>query len=220
MIAPIRDAIANHHGLDVWVQEYRSGYGIADLVGMVMSKPSYQMREQGAQRLPLDNRWLMEVLLQLSPKKGLTFETLVRRVALAPSTLRNKVIRVLSGRGLVVERGGRYCLTARLSNPAAEIVAVEAKIDRWPRAILQARRYRLFAQRSYVAVAMHVVPRVDRWLLYRHRIGLIGVEDAEARIIIEAPRSAPRDICAHRVCAESLYSQALASVCKVAQHPH
>jgi len=210
MIAPIGDAVANYHRLDVWLREYRSGYGIADLVGMVVSRASYEERTRGGQRPPLEDRRVIEVLLRIPSKRSLSFETLAQRVALAPSSLRHKALRALIKRGLVLEKKGRYWLLGRLPNPAAEIVAVEAKIDRWSDAILQARRYTLFAHRSYVAVPMAVVPSVDRLLLYRHRIGLIGVEDSFAQIIIEAPRITPRDVCAHRVCAESLYSIVLA----------
>lgn len=210
MIAPIRGAIASRHCLDVWLQEYRSGYGIADLVGMAVSGASCTERARGGQDPPLEDPRLMEVLLRIPPGRGLSFEGLARRVALAPSSLQHRVLRPLIKRGLVVKKGDRYFVCGHLPNPAEEIVAVEAKINRWSDAVLQARRYTLFAHRSYIAVPLRVLPRIDRFLLYRHRIGLIGVEAACAQVVIEAPRIRPRDLCAHRTCAESLYSEALA----------
>jgi hypothetical protein len=75
---------------------------------------------------------------------------------------------------------------------------------------LQARRYTFFANQTYVAVWSKTAPRVDKALLYRHRIGLISVKvSGECSILIEAPSINPRAANMNRLCAEFLYRQAL-----------
>jgi hypothetical protein len=90
-------------------------------------------------------------------------------------------------------------------SPTREIVAVELKQRRWREAILQARRYTFFADRTYVAIWNGAVELVDRRLLYRFRLGLIGVEGDRAQVLIEAPRRKPRQEKMNRYCAEFLY---------------
>jgi hypothetical protein len=208
MIRPIRKALEDLHPPTVWVQEYRSGYGIADLVGMVVSDRAMEAR-RGRNPSGVNSQRGYSLLALLHRERCATLESLARRTALSSNSLQ-RMLRMLVQSGLAVEVGRRrYRLTARGLNPASEIIAVEAKIEKWSHAILQARRYLLFADRTYVAITAHAVKRVDRAFLYRHRVGLIGVNSHEAYIVVPAPRVRPRSLLAHRACAERLFSQAI-----------
>jgi hypothetical protein len=208
MIDPIRRALESLLPRSVWVQEYRSGYGIADLVGMVVSERARSTRRICGQSILLNSRRSFEVLALLQPDRSLSLHGLARRTALSGGSVR-RILSLLLRSGFAVEtRRQMYRLAPSLPHPASEIIAVEAKIERWSKAILQARRYSLFANRTYVAISSSTVKRVDRAFLYRHRIGLIAVNRCDAHIVVPAPMVRPRSFWAHRACAERLYSLA------------
>jgi hypothetical protein len=74
-----------------------------------------------------------------------------------------------------------------------EIVAVEVKVSDWHRAIEQAARNRIFANRSFVALPEQVALRVRAEPLFRQLgLGLISViEGGAVRVLRKARRRQP-----------------------------
>jgi hypothetical protein len=58
----------------------------------------------------------------------------------------------------------------------SEIVAVEAKVNKWFRALQQAILYRICADKVYIAISNHHVQCVDKGLLKRFGVGLLEVD--------------------------------------------
>ncbi len=110
---------------------------------------------------------------------------------------------------IAIDLDGYVRLLTVPPQPTKNIVAVEAKQTKWREAILQARRYTFFANQTYIAVWFDTVDRVDRRLLYRHRLGLIGVGTDNAEVILKAPKRIPRQPKMNRYCSEFLYRIAL-----------
>lgn len=210
MIEPIRDLMLQSMSVGIAVSEFRAGYGVPDLVGAVLCRRSCQARMRMGVRHALDHPYLVEVLFALRKGSRMARCDLLGKVTMSESTLRNRVLPRLCSYGLIEhDADGRVRLLAVPPQPTRSLVAVEAKQTRWLDAILQARRYTFFADRSYVAVWSDVVPRVDRGLLYRHRLGLIEVEDDRASVVVEAPARRPREPQMNRYCSEYLYGLAL-----------
>lgn len=209
MIEPIRLLLQAHLGLDVTAEEVSAGYGIADLVGASLNQECCLRRAELGLDFPLD-RHAVQVLTVLKSDTRTSFDYLLKRTALSESTLRRQVLPRLVSRGLVQRYAdGFLSRVIELPKPSKHIVAVEAKQTRWRDAILQARRYTFFADRTYVAVWNGTARLVDRHLLYRHRLGLIGVEPEGAEIIVEAPVREPRSSVMSQFCGELLYGQAI-----------
>lgn len=212
MIPPIRSLMQQEMNLDVISEEFSAGYGIADLVGASLSKKNCQRRERLGLSTPLDNHHILEILLLLTTRGRTSISFLLGRISFSESTLRRKVLPQMITLGLIKrDLDGRIYLVNEPPEPARYIVAVEAKQTRWRDAILQARRYTFFANCTYIAVWNGTAELVDRQLLYRHRLGLIGVEPDGAEIILEAPSRKPRKPKMHRYCAEFLYGKILSS---------
>lgn len=210
MIGPIQDLLRREMGLDVCAREFTAGYGVADLVGAQLCSRSCIQRAQMGVAVPLDHRHLIEVLIALRAQVRQSFAALLRRVSMSESTLRQRVLPRLKAYGLVVcDRNGLVELSALPPKPTRHVVAVEAKQTRWRQAILQARRYGFFADRSYVAVWHDAVRNIDRRSLYQHRLGLIGVHVDHARIIVNAPTRKPLREIMNLYCSEFLYGRAL-----------
>ena len=193
-------------GLDAIIEEFSAGYGTADLVGAKFCARSCQVRQKAKIHAPIDHHHWIEVLLALTRSKRMSYDSLQRHITFSDITLRKTVLPALAALGLVQrDKEGFVCLLKNPPSPAKEIVAVELKQKRWREAILQARRYTFFADRTYVAVWNGTAELVDRRSLYRFRLGLIGVEQDHAEILVEAPRRRPRQEKMHRYCAEFLF---------------
>jgi hypothetical protein len=73
-----------------------------------------------------------------------------------------------------------------------EIITIEVKVSKWPRAIRQAARNRIFAHRSFVALPENIALRIrTEPVLGNLGIGLISVSDATATVIKRPCRRSP-----------------------------
>lgn len=213
MIEPIRQFMYQEMCMDITAQEFSAGYGFADLVGAALCEQGCQTRKEMGLEVPLDHHHIIQVLQTLRTKRRTSLTYLLQRVAISESTLRKKVLPQMAKLKLIIRDDDEHIrLIAVPPKPARHVIAIEAKQTKWRDAILQARRYTFFANQTYVAVWSRTAPRVDRALLYRHRIGLISVEPSgECVNLIEAPKMNPRAANMNRLCAEFLYRRALDS---------
>jgi hypothetical protein len=211
MIEPIRRFMLENLRMDITAQEFSAGYGIADLVGAALCDEGCDLRKEKGLEMALDH-YVVQVLLALRSDRRTSLPNLLRRVPLSESTLRTKVLPHLNKLGLIEREDDYVRLIFTPPKPAKHVVAVEAKQTRWREAILQARRYTFFADQTYVALWAEAATRVDRALLYRHRVGLIAVQSNGAcQIVANAPKVSPRETNMNRFCAEFLYGRALRS---------
>jgi len=218
MIEPIRRFMLDHLRMDITAQEFSAGYGVADLVGAALCGEGCGVRKEKGLEVALDHPYIVQVLLALHSEGRTSLSYLLRRVAISESTLRTKVLPHLDRLGLIEREDGYIRLIFTPPKPARHLVAVEAKQTRWRDAILQARRYTFFADQTYVAVWEKTASRVDKALLYRHRVGLIAVEaNGDCSIVVVAPKVRPRENNMNRFCAEFLYGLALRTGSTVGQ---
>ena len=69
-----------------------------------------------------------------------------------------------------------------------KIIAIEAKVKNWRRAMQQAISYRLCADAVYIAIWSDFTHRVDRQLLDEYGVGLIEMGD-EPRVLVDSQRT-------------------------------
>lgn len=208
MIEPIKLLMSQTMKLDVIEKEFSAGYGIADLVGAKFCKDSCTYRNEIGLTAAFDHHHFIELLSILNVEVPVSLETVVKRISFAKSTLQSKVLPCLKAHGVIrKDRLGYIHLSKDLPRPTESIVAVEAKQTKWKEAILQARRYTFFAEKTYIAVWDSTIKSVDKSLLSIHGIGLISVNLDNAEIVIEAPTQKPKEPKMNRYCAEFLYKQ-------------
>ena len=210
MIAPLRTLMRENLGLEVVTEEFSVGYGVADLVGAELSAENCRLRKELGIASPLDSFNTIELLLKLRLGFWHSLDSVLDQISYSESTLRGRVLPLLAALGLLDRDSGRYVrLRLQPPTPTRSITAIEAKQTRWREAILQARRYSLFAHQTYVAVWIDAARHVDRKLLYMTRVGLIAVEGDHAEVVVAAPYRKPRDERRSRYCAEYLYRRSL-----------
>lgn len=94
----------------------------------------------------------------------------------------------------VKRHGDSYSISPRWRDILAEVVTIEAKVSKWRDALQQARRNRLFAHRSYVALPERLTPRVSADPQFLGSgVGLLAVTDRGATLLVhEATVGLPR----------------------------
>ncbi len=95
----------------------------------------------------------------------------------------------------VVEGGpGHYGLFPSWRAILAEVIAIEVKVANWRRAAAQAKRNRLFAHASYVALPCQLAQRVcDNPAILADQLGVLGVHsDGTVTVLRDSRRLSPR----------------------------
>ncbi|MCT1522075.1 MULTISPECIES: hypothetical protein [Dietzia] len=118
------------------------------------------------------------------------------------------------------ESAPSYRATLNAADPFSSLVAVELKLKDWRRAVAQAGRYRLFAERSFVAMPVTVMSANLETEALRNRVGLLSIDSAGGvEVVLEAPTSGPLQPLRRRWAAEQLLSAVRAPTTRVAGSP-
>lgn len=192
----VRTWLADAHEAVTVVDEIDSGTGIADLVAGHHDTAALPWRPAVCDPLLLG---LLDLTQTPAPAAELA--------SWAPHgwrSLRDRLVMPAIADGLLrleVDADGCSWFEATLAaeDPFTHLTAVELKLRDWRRAVAQAGRYRLWAERSYVALP---AARVDAAVLQeaaRNRVGVLAVcGDAEASWVVceleavEAPPVQPQ----------------------------
>jgi len=169
-------------GFSLLLDEVSSGYGVADLV-FVRPSPAALARRLAADVEPLLSAKAIQLFLTLAT--GLIAdEDAFRNAAVVPAYGRRLLCRLHDGGYL-----GHTSTHAAVGPTFDYLVAVEAKLTDWRRAIQQAVRYRTFADEVYVALPMALAQAVASRHLLPSGVGLIGVDPSRLSIIARPARS-------------------------------
>lgn len=154
---------------DIAVREFAGGYGIADLV---FAKDFYTNKNL-LERKPINNYYALKSYLTLPDQESFTFKEIVRSSGGGISIGRD-VRNILVGDGYIQKEGQVYykSLTS-FKNPIKKLIAIEVKLRDWKQGILQARRYKSYADECYLAILSKYEKNIDKTYMARFGIGLI-----------------------------------------------
>jgi hypothetical protein len=198
LAAPVRAWLNTLSGVVAVGDEVDGGAGIADLVAGTAATPLMPTRAPFP--TPMATRLLerlqcpatREELADWAPHgwRALHDRTLEPLLALG-------LVEALPGNDPLPQAGQAYRARVSAADPFSSLIAVELKLKDWRRAIAQAGRYRLFAERSYVALPAERVTDQVVTLARRNRVGVLAVpargrvrlvEDAEAGVPLQPTR--------------------------------
>jgi hypothetical protein len=158
--------------------EHEGGFGRADIVLFSLNRPLLRRRLSVSRYVATTPRFA--AVLLAAQKRPLSCRSLARRTNMRPQDLRRRYLASLVKAGLLEPTPtGCYRLAIPREHPIGVVVAIEAKLDKWRRALFQAQRYRAFANASYVTVPE---PKASRLLQHRRQfrktgVGLICVDE-------------------------------------------
>ena len=168
-------------------RELGVGYGVADLVLIrkdKFNKGNCKLRKDYGQITKLLRENYFKVFKHLPEENSrhnpIDLDYLIEKTHLSRSFLKYNILRTLEKGGYIKKEDNDFYFKINGWMPIAkEVIAIEAKMRDWKRGLIQANRYKVFADRVYLAVPAEIVHLVDRKLLKRHGIGLI-VFDTQA----------------------------------------
>lgn len=167
------------HGI-CYANEIRMGIGIPDI--------SFNLG--GNRRIKcVDDYYLFTVWDYVNAKKKTTLKEIGREFLFSLEKVKKYVLQ-LAEMSLVALKDEVVRVINNIRNARLGItVAVEAKISDWKNGLVQAQRYLLFSDYSYLALPEKNIKHVDFELLKEVGIGLLSIKDGELEEILAAQKS-------------------------------
>ncbi|OGC70035.1 hypothetical protein A2415_01600 [candidate division WWE3 bacterium RIFOXYC1_FULL_39_7] len=156
---------------DTAIKEFTAGYGIADIVFPY----NFLTGDNLLSRNPLDNYYALLAYLSFKGLEDKTREELYVEFDYLSQTKVNSLIRLLLNYGYIAERAKNVFTRTDddSSNPIKKIIAVEAKLSDYKNGLIQARRYKYFADECYVALSKDFSENIPINQFVESNIGLI-----------------------------------------------
>ncbi|WKZ24037.1 MAG: hypothetical protein QY312_00285 [Candidatus Dojkabacteria bacterium] len=166
--------------------EVDSGYGVADIVGLKINYKRIRKRENYMQvnELESENYFKVLELITENRKKPSSFEDIINYVGLSKGYLKSRIIKQLIKGHFIKEIDKHFYIKvngwAPLSN---NIIAIESKLSDWKRGLVQASRYKTFANRVYLALPSNKIHLVPINELIKSNTGLITLKHGTIQFI-------------------------------------
>lgn len=200
---PVAQWLTESVGVAAVADELDSGHGVADLVGAFDAR----LVDRVTAKIPALTS-LLQVQVVERLQKPATSEELR---SWAPHGWRGLHARALaplldSGTVKFDDVEDRWRLSCDVPPPFGQMIAVELKLKDVRRAVVQAARYRLFAEQSYVAVPASRATDHGVDLVTRSGVGLLAISpDGNVEKVVTAPRRRPIDSDTSRLAAERVF---------------
>ena len=152
------------------LEEVKLGFGIADLV--ISDRIDDQLKVEDDFLTSVD----ISIYRVIEKRKKVTLDLISDQTKCNKGQLvksLNKLIR----RALIQQVDVYFILSSKYELAYSESIAIEAKLKNWKRALMQAYRYKWFADYSYVVLDhAHVKPALQNIELFKkYNIGLISI---------------------------------------------
>jgi hypothetical protein len=187
------------------------GHGIADVVVIQFDERAVQERLRDDQG-PVEDHLQMRTLLavQTRPRR---IADLAEGLRVSPDYLRRAVLpRLVEGGWVSRSDSQEWALTTPFRPVARAIIAIEAKRRDWPRGLSQARRYRSFANQTYVVLdAVGTQSLLNKRQLLDDTVGfaLVDAGSHRLRMVTRPPWRSPLSRAEFALAGERAWSLAL-----------
>jgi hypothetical protein len=175
----------------VWMREFSTSSGIADLVGISLAPSTAGCASLG--RIPPKWAYALRCLPREEPFAAEHLATLAN----VTSASARSILRIFGYSGFCeqVPQSNYWIKTSQPAPVATQIVAVEAKLRDWRRALYQAAQHAAYASHSWVVLDLAALPNARR---HAHEfeirgVGLAGLStDGELDVVTQASENTPR----------------------------
>ncbi len=173
-------------GTNISFREFSAGYGIADLV----FASDFSFSKHKIQRAPIANFHALKILYSFTQERLYSKEEIL---SLGDHFERKNLIKQL---GFLVKNDYlekiskdtyKKTKTADDIHPIKKVIAIEVKLTDHKNGLIQAKRYRYFADESYLAILKSAEKHIDMNEFNKHNIGLILFDGDNNRLEIRYP---------------------------------
>ncbi|HAS87942.1 MAG TPA: hypothetical protein DCS48_01340 [Desulfovibrio sp.] len=161
------------------LREFDSGYGIADIV-IGSFRPYLSCRSL---RSSIDPNWVSP-LIEFQKRASFSSKDFAEKYGISISTARDKINQFWVAGFLKKNENSTYSSAKTYRPEVGMSLAIEAKLKNWKQALNQARRYKRFAQYSYVLLdKQYSTPAEANIEVFKqHNVGLISMNGLTAEI--------------------------------------
>lgn len=152
------------------LEEVKLGFGIPDLVVGELSSFNYKETQSALSYVDICVYKLIEY------NKTVTLDFILLSTKCHKRQINNSLGKLID-RNYILKNESNYELSHRYKLSYTKSIAIEAKLKNWKRALMQAYRYKWFADYSYVILDhAHVHSAIQNIDLFeKHNIGLVSV---------------------------------------------
>lgn len=180
MIPLLHNFLSYKMGYSVIANEVDSGYGIADIVATIGGRHyDYYYFNNIVDVFLLNSLPLNELV---------SFKDICRISPYSEKYLKYILLKRFIKEGLLEKDIGGFRRIKNLTTNKNPVIAIEAKLKKWNEALLQAKRYKKYADFCYVALPEKTVKNVCLELFEENGIGILSVSHSETISEIIQPK--------------------------------
>lgn len=169
---------------------YRHGICYANEIRMGIGIPDISFNLEGNRRIKcVDDYYLFSIWDYVNVRKKTTLKEIGKQFSFTLEKVKKYVFKLV-GMSLVAIKDEVVRVINNIKNARlGTTIAVEAKVSDWRNGMVQAQRYPLFSDYSYLALPEKNIKLVDVDLLKDAGIGLLSVKENDVEEVVAAQRS-------------------------------
>lgn len=174
-------------GTNLVFREFSAGYGIADLV----LAPNFKFHKKAINKTPITNFHCLKLLLSLELNVKYDIDSLQTLNSQFTIKEIKRQLKVLIDSEYIVKKNRNEYVRPSLNgvnNPIKKIIAIEAKLTDHRSGLIQAKRYKYFADESYLAILKEAEKNINIDEFNKYNIGLILFDSNNQSIEIRYPQ--------------------------------
>lgn len=175
------------------IEELSVGYGRADIAAFRLEEKNAQTRLDYHQFNPILNVMVLALYLNIPSNSLIGFDSIKRifkynlekNISICRNISLRKAINWLSENNYLKLVDNQFIKVNSFHPLTNETLAIEVKIGDWQRGGRQAYRYRVFADRTYLAILAENKQRVKKGVFENKNIGIISVDYHNRAVVID-----------------------------------
>lgn len=164
----------------LYSNELRMGIGISDITVNIGANRRMEI---------LDDYFLVSILAYIDERKKVTFHQIQNKFMLGTKKTKQYVFKLAKLSLVKIKNVVIEILKNILSINLGTNISIEAKLNNWKQACLQAQRYLCFSDFSFVALPEGTIKNVDSKMFLDSGIGLLSVSRKSIIEVIPAKKS-------------------------------
>lgn len=177
MIPLLNEYLVNDMGYLSVLNEFDSGYGIADVVAIKNMENDFIY--------PFYNLIDIYLIKYIPLDVWISFDEIKMKSHYSDKHLKYNILKRFIDSDYVIKERDLYKRIKNIPKPKTKIIAIEAKLKKWKDAFNQVLRYKKYADYCYVALLDTTIKNVDINIFNSNNIGILSVSNKEIKQYIK-----------------------------------
>lgn len=161
-------------------KEIRMGIGVSDIVLNIGASKSI---------IPISDYYLLSFIECMCNKNRLSLNEFADLFPIEKQRFLGYINQLADGKVIIIKNNFIYANKKIFGLNLGKTISIEAKIKDWKSGILQAQRYLMFSDFSYLALPEEKIKNVELAQVEKNGIGLLSVKNNKIEEIVKPSRS-------------------------------